>query len=283
MASQTKLKNAILKALAYSDIFHYPLSFYQLALYLGVEKTSRRNFEKALKALKKAKKISQESGKYYLFRHKTVDWSKKQKETQKRLEKAKKILEPILKIPWIRLLAITGDLAASNPEKKGDIDIFVITQNKRTWITRLFVVLYLKATGNYFQEKNSQNKICPNLFVSKNAMKWEKKQQNFFIASEIIRMQPLKNEKEVYFEFLTENNWIKEHFPNFGWEKKQYKKKANPGVLDLVEKIAYWGQRKYMQKKVTKEKVSPVLIHFNKNDKSGEILRKYSKTLSNIG
>jgi len=49
---------------------------------------------------------------------------------------------PVLKfiggIPWVKMVAITGSLAAYNPEKDSDIDMMIITKQNRVWITRGF-------------------------------------------------------------------------------------------------------------------------------------------------
>lgn len=270
--------NEIIKTLTYSAVFKYPLSFNQLGTYLGT-KTSYGNLVKALRILEKTKKISQRNGKYYLYHKHTIRWRKAADKTKSQFEQAKKLLEPLKKIPWIKLLALTGPIAASSPQKNGDIDIFIIAQNKRLWITRLFVVMYLKATGTYRTDKNPKNKICPNLFISETNMTWPKENQNLFIASEIVRMQPLLNRDNTYLKFLTTNPWIKNYFPNFIFERVNKERRLNPGILDILEKFAYKIQKAYMKKKITTEKTALGIIHFNKNDKTKKIMNTYEKIL----
>jgi len=146
MSSPKKLKNEVLKTLAYSEVFKYPLSFYQLGTYLGC-RCSYKDLVKALRKLEKRRIISQKAGKYCVAQKYAENWPEKLKETARKTEQARDIIKRLEKIPWIKLLALTGPLAASNPQEKGDVDVFVVAQKKRLWLTRLFVVLYLKYFG----------------------------------------------------------------------------------------------------------------------------------------
>lgn len=282
MSKKDTLQKEILKTLAYSNVFSYPLSFHQIALYLGT-KTNRKELGKTLRRLEKTKKITQKTGKYYLYHKKAVDWKKKLSTAKKDIRKVQGMLGVLERIPWIKLLAITGPLAASNPRKDDDIDIFIVTKSKRLWLTRLFTVAYLKILGIYRTDKDPSGKICPNLFMDERSLSWEKSKRNLYIASEIVRMQPIIDREETYLMFLNDNRWIKRYFPNFHYENLQKERKSNPGILDLAEKIAYLSQKKYMKNKITNEEILPTLIHFNKNDKSMKILNKFQKTSKKIG
>ena len=281
MPSQKKLKTEILKTLAYSNIFKYPLSFCQLGTYLGCE-CNYREFVKALRELEKYKKISQKTGKYYTPCEHVENWHRKLEETKRRTERARKIVEPLEKIPWLKLLALTGPLAAANPQKNGDIDVFIVAQRRRLWVTRLFVVLYLKALGKYRTDKSSIDKVCPNLLVAEDNLLWENKKQNLYIASEIIRMQPLINRENTYERFLAANKWVNEFFPNFRFKKTESERQYNLGILDLLEKLSFKLQRVYMNSKITTENIDTKTIHFNRNDKTDEILSAYEEILRKL-
>jgi len=281
MASSKNLKNEILKTLAYSCVFKYPLSFYQICTYLGC-KCNYRDLIKALRELKRKRKISQKGGKYYIPQKRTENWYEKLKETIRKTDQTRGILKHLEKIPWIKLIAITGPLAAANPQEKGDIDVFIVAQSGRLWLTRLFVVLYLKALNKYRTDKSSVNKICPNLLVSEDNMLWEKKKQNLYVASEIVRMQPIINREKTYERFLTKNRWVEKFFPNFIFKKTANEKRHSTNILDLLEKLSYKLQKAYMSSKITTEDIDNKMIHFNKNDKTDEILSKYKDNLAKI-
>ncbi len=281
MSVNKELEKAILKSLAYSGLFKYPLSFNQLGTYLGT-KTTYSQLAETLRKLEKKKKISQKQGKYYLYRKQTVSWQKRYQTAQTKEKLARKILRDLEKIPWIKMIALTGPLAAYNPGKKGDIDIFVIAKKNRLWLTRAFIVFYLKASKNYRTDKDPNNKVCPNLLISEENLEWKKDKRNLFIASEIVRMQPILNKSNTYERFLEANRWIQNFFPNFKFTKVDFRPKFNPSLLNLLEKWAFRLQKGYMQKKITSEKVTPSKIHFNKNDISSDIMQRFKKEVKRL-
>ncbi|MBD3365975.1 hypothetical protein GF360_01380 [candidate division WWE3 bacterium] len=276
------LKKAILETLAYSAVFKYPLSFHQLGTYVGAEVNEYKKFVKALRQLEKQKKISQKYGKYHLFGKHTVKWDKKLKLTKKKVKEDVEILEVLQKIPWIQMIALTGPLAAANPDKKGDVDVFIVSKKRRLWLTRFFVFLYLKALGKYRTDKNPAGKVCPNLLVTEDNLAWDSKRQNLYVASEIVRMQPILDKRDTYLRFLEANSWIKGFFPNFRWQTPEKKKNFNFGVLDVLEYFAFIGQKFYMSKKITSEQISLKFIHFNRDDKTEAILEKFKNISTKI-
>lgn len=271
------LEEAILKTLKYSGIFSYPLSFYQLALYLGVE-IDQKKLKKELSQLVKKKQVVQKKDIFLLKGKKYEVWEQKQKRAKRLFKKYSSILKRLGKIPWIKMITITGSLAAYNPAQKDDVDILVVTGPKRLWITRFLIVLYLKSWNLYRTDEDFQGKICPNILISQDSMVWPKEKQNYYVASEIVRTQPVINNDEMYLQFLNQNDWVQAYFPNFHFEKGNFsnRKPAYPNILDLVEFILFQGQKLFMAKKLTTEKITKNLIHFNRNDRTSEILEKYS-------
>lgn len=271
------LEEAILKTLQYSNIFSYPLSFYQLALYLGVE-TNQNKLKEKLNQLVKKKQVKQKENIFRLKGKNSEIWKQKQKRSKRLFKKYSAILKKLEKIPWIKMVAITGSLAAYNPGQEDDVDILVITEPKRLWITRLLLVLYLKSWNLYRTDEDFQGKICPNILISQDSMSWPKEKRNYYIASEIVRIQPIINNNETYLQFLNQNDWIKEYFPNFHFERINFpnRKFVWPNILDIAEFLLFMGQKLFMTKKLTTERITKNLIHFNKNDRTSEILEKYN-------
>ena len=129
----------------------------------------------------------------------------------------------------------------------------------------------------YRTDKSPSGKICPNLLVSEEKMSWEKEKQNFYVASEIVRMQPVIDGEETYLRFLNGNSWIQNFFPNFvfGEMPRRREEWKVPKILDFVEACFFLFQKALMSRKITTEKVKKDFIHFNRYDKTNEILGKY--------
>jgi predicted nucleotidyltransferase len=212
---------------------------------------------------------------------KPLSWDLRTKRTKRMLKKNKDVFELIGKIPWVKLVGVTGSVAAYNTDKKSDVDIFVITTKNRMWLSRGFSVVFLKNILKRYPKKGkSAGQICPNIFIDEKNLEWPKKQQNIYTAHEIVMMQPIINKDDMYFKFIKANNWIHKYFPHFRVncpKKFTPTHKENSKIVDLLEKAAMSMETKYMQKKKTKEITTKHMIHFKKYYNMDRILKKFKK------
>src|SRR3989344_5162093 len=125
--------DAILKSLAYSDIFDFPLTKEELWKFLISDKLiQKRLFEESLGKLI-GKQVSNKNG--YLFlsnREKIADRRKANvQEVEKKLQIAKKAASYLSYIPSILFIGLSGGLAMSDAEPSDDIDFFIITKKQK--------------------------------------------------------------------------------------------------------------------------------------------------------
>ena len=228
--------------------------------------------------------IKAKDGKYYLPGVRPISWSLRNKYSRELFDEASLSIKLLEKIPWIKMLSVTGAVASNNASKDDDIDIFIVTQKGRVWITRLFVFIILKIIGKYAQGKDNQKKLCCNLFVDESKIMWSEKKQNFYIAYEIMSMHPLINRDDAYFKFLKKNEWLFAHFKNFKVEFPTSFKDSPKGnsFLNRLEDLARELQLWYMRKKKTSEVTTKSFIHFNKHDHTNDILSEYSENIANL-
>jgi len=278
-------KEAIQKTMAYSSIFKYPLTYYQLLNYLIIapqEKVNMRAFQYELAKLIKKQYIKVEDEKCYLPGVKYVEWKKRKKISKTLIKKNKYAFKILEKLPWVKFMGITGSVAAYNADEDADIDIFVITQHNRVWLTRGFFTIILKIIlGNYVSKG-----IDPNIFIDENKLEWPKDRQNLYTANEIIRMYPIVSKENIYFKFISKNSWVRNYLGNFKHQQyrsdKTHSKENNHNnqgevLFNILDNIAMFLQIKYMRKKKTNEITEKHFIHFNKNDSTSPILDKYKE------
>lgn len=287
-AKERAVDLAIKSTLAYSAIFKYPVSFYQLSTFLVKAKKhfDYDFFKKSLRKLCKKGKVQTKNEKYFLTGIKPLSWEIRKKNSEELLESNKNVFKTLAQIPWIKLLCVTGSVAAYNADKNDDVDIFIVAEKNRIWITRLFVVLTLKALGKYRAKDNYSGKICPNLYVDETNMQWDYQNRNIYVAHEILMMQPWVNRDNCYFKFMEKNKWAFEFFNNIQMDTAavaENKAKKKPSqIVDLIEKLAMRYQLDYMKSKQTTEVVKKGLIHFKSNDWSQRILDEYGKTIMEL-
>lgn len=271
--------NAIKRTLCYSTLFNYPMSFFQIGTYLiSGKRTKERYLKQDLNRLAKDGWAKKRYGKYGIKSEKYSDWQSKQEITKKLINKNLKFLKFIGSVPWIKMMSITGSVSFYNSDKNSDIDIFIITEKNRVWITRGFVTLLTKILDKHPSFDGKPESFCTNLFIDETAMEWEKKKRNLFVASDIVHMQPIINKDNTYFRFIEQNTWVFNFFPNFrvSFEVKRGNVKKQGYLLNWLEKIAYKSQLRYMKGKITSEILRKNIIHFNKNDNTSRILKGYN-------
>jgi hypothetical protein len=270
---------AIINTLKYRSVFKASMSRFQLGTYLISDREIPADiFESRIKGLLKSKKIKQYKGSYHLVRKKPLSWSLRAKYSQNHIQKTNIGLELLKSIKWIKLMAITGSVAAYNSKKNDDVDLFIISEKNRIWLTRFFVVLILKALGKYRTDKSYNNKLCPNIYMDETRVRWSEEKRNIYVAHDIIMMQPVINKDDMYFRFLNANRWVFEYFPHFKVqcpEKFGKGTKFNSDIVDFLELVFMSVQLWYMRKRQTTEIVSKEFIHFLREDHSEDVLQKF--------
>lgn len=82
---------------------------------------------------------------------------------QKQLEqKATRYARKIIRLPFVRMVVLTGSVAAGRATHMSDIDFLIVTQPGRIYLTRAIVVIMANIWGEYRSNKNIAGKLCLN-------------------------------------------------------------------------------------------------------------------------
>ena len=281
------MEKAILKTLIYANIFDYPLKGYEVLKWLIEEEATLIKIEKALNRLIKKKKIQIFKDYYFLKNKRQLIFKRlrRQKISKNLLLKAK-ILTQVLKIiPWIKLVGISGGLAVDNCNKKDDIDLFLITDVNRIWLSRFFatVIFDLLRVRRKVKMKPNQvsGKFCFYTILDDDHLTQSFK--DLYTAHEVLQMTLLWARGGIYTKYLSDNDWAFEYLPNWTSKVKYSKVKKDQGarIVDLLEIIARFLQLKLMKKSTGLERVEEGGLYFHPLDKRAEILKEYYKKISN--
>jgi len=297
-----KLSEAIIKTLAYSDIFDFPLNPQELYEYLeGYPLDSPKLISPEL--INNVPQIDFLDGLFFLKgREEIVSLRReKQKWTKQKKAIAQKVAQKLGLIPWIKMIAVTGGVAAGNAEEDHDIDLLFITASGRLWLSRLLEKISTELMGirrhpgNHAGEK-AKNKVCPNMYLDSQNLKLP--HHDLFTAREIAQMKPILNRDQTYEKFLTSNSWMKEWLPNWWGNKLKMKseklkikrrKTQSPAtgrqssVLNFFEHLAKKLQLNYMSSKRTTETITETLLMFHPDDQRRKTIKKYRQKLHSLG
>jgi len=198
------LERAILEALAYSDIFDYPLRMNELHRYLP----SHAQVEQLSIALDSlGGRVGEQDDFYFLTGRDKIVKIRRQREVRSKILmlRALKYGRILGLLPFIRMVALTGSLAVMNSSKNADFDYMLVAVPGRVWTARAFALLFNRFTRLF------RHTLCPNLIVSETALVWSR--HDLYYARELCQMVPIIG-FNVYQKLMKANEWVKEFLPN---------------------------------------------------------------------
>jgi len=214
------MKKAILRTLAYADVFSYPLTKEEIRKWLISEdrrQESRKKFAHSLKLALDSCQIRVTDGFYYLHNRKEIVKLREQREvwSQSKFKIARRVAPWLRFIPWVKMVGVTGALAMANSDQKDDIDLLIITSRDRLWLSRGLIVCFLRLTRLYRRPGKIKNKICPNMLLDEKHLAMPKKERDLFSAHEVLQMKPLWERGRTHQRFLRANQWSQKFLPNW--------------------------------------------------------------------
>jgi hypothetical protein len=198
------LSNAILQTAAYADVFDFPLTSTEVHRYLIGIHTAREEVDQILVGGKLLSRI----GDYYSLprREHLVQVRGRRERISARLwPTAAAYARLIARLPFVRMVAVTGALAVNNADKGDDIDFLIVTEPGRLWFCRGLVLMIRRLAA--LQGVT----LCPNYLVSLRTLKFA--DRTLYTAHEIAQMVPLAG-LDVYDQIRKQNAWVASFLPN---------------------------------------------------------------------
>ncbi len=197
------LEEAVLRTLAYSDVFDYPLTASEVYGALPLSATLVET-EAALRSL--AGPVGCSSPYYFLAgREGIVAIRERRHSTSARLMRRARLWNRVIAVlPFVYSAIITGSLAADNAEMGEDVDYMIVSKPGRVWTARAFtvgVVRLARLTGV---------ELCPNYVVAADALQMD---ESAYVARELAQMRPVSG-AGVAQRLLFENPWWQRYLPN---------------------------------------------------------------------
>lgn len=205
-ATLSSLERAVLEAVAYADVFDFPVTPEEIRRVLPVLVTVDQ-VETALRSL--PGRVVAVDGLYLLAgREPLVETRRARGEASRKLMRtAVRYGSLIAKLPFVRMVGITGSLAVENAEPDDDIDYLIVTAKGRLWLTRALTVLLVRLAALRGVT------LCPNYLLTESALALLERDR--YTARELLQMKPLSG-RDVYERMMAENAWCRELLPN--WE-----------------------------------------------------------------
>lgn len=204
------LEEAVLRTLAYGDVFDYAMTVAEISRYLEGARALPYTVEDLLSQGKRLSSYTQVEGRYVSLRGRQgLAKLRRRRSAMARhiWPKARCYGNVIARLPFVRMVAVTGSLAVNNPDESGDIDYLVVTAPGRVWLCRALTI----AVVRWAALRGDQ--ICPNYVLSENGLKSDR--ENLYNAHELAQMVPLAG-LQTYFRMRQANRWTLRFLPNAG-------------------------------------------------------------------
>jgi hypothetical protein len=204
--SPGRLERSILRTVAYSDVFDFPLTDGELHRYLDTVSASPAAVAGAARRLV-GSTICSEDGMVALADRGELFAVRRRREVHAaRLWPAARRWGRILgRLPLVRMVALTGALAMDNVEADADIDYLIVTEPGRVWLCRAMVIQLVRAA------RLTGIVVCPNWLLAANAV--ELGDRSLFVARELAQMVPLVG-VDAYRRMRRLNRWTEVLLPN---------------------------------------------------------------------
>ena len=204
------LHGAILRALLYYDIWHFPLTFNELYALMPAKVDSPAGFRRFLEEYGPGPLVGEKKGYYYIRAtgEAVIPLRKRREKHARFMWRMAKVSTHVLKrCPFVRGVFVSGELSKNATQRKSDVDFVIVSAPGRLWIARTLMIAFKKIFL-----LNSKKFFCVNYHVTGNHLTLG--ERDVYVATEVAHLKPLYN-SSLFGEYLRANGWITSFFPNF--------------------------------------------------------------------
>ncbi len=212
-------KEAIVRAIAFFDMFNYPLSVFEVFKFIEL-KSDINQIDRILIQMVSDGVLESKNSFYYLPKRSEIVGQRIDKfnHSERKFRIAIKITKYFRFVPWVRLVAIVNLMGADNLRDEGDIDLFIVSEKNRLWLTRFFTALITKILNMRPKERNSKDKICLSFFVgidSLNLGEMQISQNDLYFKYWLANIVPIYCINDTYSRLIKKNSEMLNQFPNW--------------------------------------------------------------------
>ncbi len=270
-----QIERAILKTVLYSDLFDYALTPAEVAHYLVGTVSDEGQIREILCAPHWLDGQIRQLDGYVTMRGRESLVNRRRlraRSSHGLWRLARSYAKALSRMPFVRMVAVTGALAMDNSDSHDDVDILLVTAPGRVWLARAFAILVVRAGWL------SSARLCPNYVLSQEVLSIEP--QSIYVAHEFVQMVPMYG-LDIYRRLKAANPWAGQFLPNAtkplreepecrpGWISQRLK---NVGERLLGGSLGDWLEAWEMRRKISKFialRTTPGSVIFNRDQVKG--------------
>lgn len=228
--SSTALDRAILGALAYHDVFDFPLTVEEVWRWLYVNDdadtaevahATPADVDWAISALSIAGKVDR-AGSYVTLKSRSgiiATRISRHAANERKWRCARHVASVLRLVPFVRFVGVVNTLALDNARPESDIDLFVIVKRRRLWLTRAVVTALVHAMGVRRHGTTVTDRVCLSFYVSDGALNLEPLKHpaiahDSYLAYWVTEVVPMYSRGNAWQAFLRANGWVTKRIPH---------------------------------------------------------------------
>jgi len=296
-----ELVESIMKAIAFFDLFDFPLNADEAMdyLYKYDKPVHIKEVKATLNHLVSVGILVELKGYYVLFgRELIIETRRTHKFIAEKFWTRTKLYGTYMKaIPFVEMIAVCNNLAYDNPSELSDIDLYIVVKPGRMWLARFLITIVLHFFGVRRHGDKIAGRFCLSFFVTDEQLsmqQFEIKPEDPYLVYWTKNLQPLYGEK-VYQSFRNINrDWLNSYGLKFtdSYQKHMY----HPGkcrfkrlfewfLKGLFGNLFEWFLKNTLKKKTLNKMktlglqsnviVSDEILKFHNHDRRQEFLESW--------
>jgi len=274
MSTPTLLEKQILATIVYYDILDYPLTGFEVFLYLVKENGDVSDVEtrqclvstKIIDLLNTSeylkKHLEQKLGFYFLQKSPPPPLRKGEKNppapfakgreidiVQQRLnrkkiwdqkwKKARKIFWIMQVVPFSKLIMGSGSFSLGNTRKDSDIDLMIVAKKGRIWTVRTFFTLLTSFLGVRRHKNKTEDKICLNHYITDKSLRIPFESiYTAHLYCHILSVYNSEEDRKLFREFQEENKWMKKYLESYEFSNLEgFRSIKRNKILNSISKL----------------------------------------------
>ena len=225
MSIPTQLEKQIIATVVYYDILNYPLTSFEIFLYLIKDTESKENkylLSDIVELVDGSEffknNLDQELGFYFLKgRNKIVQERLDRKKIwDEKWKKSKKIFWIMQIIPFTKLVMGSGSFSLGNTRKDSDVDLMIVAKWGRIWTVRTFFTLLTSILRVRRYKDRTEDMICLNHYITDKSLRIPF--ESLYTAQlyyHILSIYDSEEDRKMFRKFQEENQWMKKYLENY--------------------------------------------------------------------
>lgn len=205
-----RIEAAVLKTVLYADVFDFPMTAAEIHHFLIHNEPTTAEQIRELLATSPLLQQTLESADGYIVcagRSSLIPIRIAREQSSHKLwAQALTCGTWLSRLPFVRMVALTGALAMRNAaDDDDDLDFILVTSARRVWLARAFSIVLVRLGRLRGVE------ICPNYVLAEDALRQER--EDMYMAHEVAQMVPIYGQP-LYRRMRRLNEWVTRYMPN---------------------------------------------------------------------